>query len=240
MVYGHAAYPAAAKPGATVSGGPTVFGPASPQVDQGNYNTMVFLINQGILKVETMTLVQVLACTNNGGVSPSGTVDVQPLINQMTGNRTAIPHGKLSRMVYARMQGGDNAFIMDPKVNDIGFAIFCSRDMSAVVSGKRRANPGSFRHHNFADGIYIGGVLNGAPTRYVQFTDSGIVVVAPDKVTVQAPEVDVTAATKISVQAPVIDIGSASGTVTTIDGVPFLLHTHISEAPGDPTGPVIV
>lgn len=187
-----------------------------------------------------MTLVQVLACTNTGGVSTSGTVDVQPLINQMTGNRQAIPHGKLSRMVYQRIQGGNNAVIMDPEVDDIGFAIFCSRDMSAVVSGKRRANPGSFRHHNFADGIYIGGVLNGTPTRYVRFTDAGIFVVAPDVVTVQAPEVDVTATTKVSVQAPVIDIGSASGTVTTIDGVPFLPHTHISEAPGDPTGPVIV
>lgn len=216
------------------------FGQAAPQVEQSDFNTTVFLIYQGILKVQTMMPVQVLACSNAGGLSASGTVDVQPLINQMSGNRQPTPHGKLSKMVYQRVQGGPNAVIIDPVAGDIGFAIFCSRDMSAVVKAKGRANPGSFRHHNFADGIYVGGILNGVPTRYVRFTPEGIFVVAPDKVTVQAPEVDVTAATKVSVQAPVIDIGSASGTVTTIDGVPFLLHTHISEAPGDPTGPVIV
>lgn len=157
---------------------PAVFGQAAPQVEQSGYNTTVFLIQQGILKVQTMTLVKVLACTNTGALAASGTVDVQPLVNQMTGNRLSIPHKPLYKMPYQRMQGGDGAVILDPVPGDIGLALFASRDISGVKTAKGQANPGSFRSYNYADGIYLGGVLNGIPSIYVQFF-TGLILGAP-------------------------------------------------------------
>lgn len=148
---------------------PAVFGQAAPQVEASDYNATVFLIQQGILKIQTMTLVKVLACTNDGGLAASGTVDVQPLVNQMTGNRLSIPHKPLYKMPYQRVQGGSNAVILDPVKDDIGLAIFASCDISGVKSAKGQANPGSFRKFNYADGIYLGGTLNGVPSQFVQF-----------------------------------------------------------------------
>jgi len=146
-----------------------VFGQATPQTDGSDYNTMLFLIQQRLLKIRTITLVQVKACTNSGGVSASGTVDVQPLVNQMSGRRLSTPHGTLYKMLYQRSQGGSNAVILDPVAGDIGIAVFCDRDISGVKKARGQANPGSFRTFNFADGIYLGGTLNGTPEQFLQF-----------------------------------------------------------------------
>lgn len=196
-----------------------VFGQAAPQVESSDYNTTVFLIQQGILKVQTMTLVRVLACTNAGGVSPSGTVDVQPLVNQMTGNRLSIPHKPLYKMPYQRVTGGTNAVIMDPVAGDIGLAIFASRDISGVKTAKGQANPGSFRTFNYADGIYIAGVLNGTPVQYVRFTPAGIELVSPTEVTIQAPTITLDGDVNISGAT----VGAGEGT---FNGIPVSTHKH--------------
>lgn len=212
----------------------TVFGTAAPQTEGGGFNELQFLIQQWVLNnVNTVKLVKVKACTNSGGVSPVGTVDVQPLVNQMSAARNPTPHGTLVKLPYFRLQGGTNAVILDPVAGDVGVAVFCDRDISSLknallagISGTQ--NPGSFGAYDWADGLYLGGFLNGTPLQYVQFTSTGINVVSPGTVTVQAPTVNVDATT--------VTLGAS----TTIDGVAFLTHTHISESPGDPTGPVIV
>lgn len=210
-----------------------VFGQAGPQVESSNYNTMVFLIQQGLLKVQTMTLVKVLACTNSGGVSASGTVDVQPLVNQMTGNRQSFPHKPLYKMPYQRIQGGTNAIIIDPQPGDIGLAIFASRDLSGVKSAKGQANPGSFRSFNYADGIYLAGVLNGVPQQYVRFTASGIVLLSPTEITLHAPTVAVQGNLTISGTT----VGTGEGT---FNGIPVSTHVHGGvQSGGSDTGPPI-
>ncbi|KAG0922750.1 hypothetical protein G6F31_019785 [Rhizopus arrhizus] len=73
-------------------------------------------------------------------------------------------------------------------------AAFGSRDLSAVKASKQQSNPGSWRTHDMADGLYFGGLLNGTPVQYVQFTAGGINVVSPSKVTVQAPNIELNAA----------------------------------------------
>lgn len=210
-----------------------VFGAAAPQVEQSNYNTMVFLIQQGLLKIQTMTLVKVLTCTNAGGVSPSGTVDVQPLVSQMTGNRLSIPHKPLYKMPYQRIQGGPNAVIMDPQPGDIGLAIFASRDISGVRGARGMANPGSFRTFNYADGIYLAGVLNGVPTQYVRFTGSGIELVSPTGITLHAPTV--------AVQGNLTVSGSTAGSGEgTFNGIPVSTHRHPGvQSGGSDTDPPI-
>jgi Phage protein Gp138 N-terminal domain len=145
-----------------------------------------FLINQIIGRLATSTLVKVLAVTNSGGVSAVGFVDVQPLVNQTDGAGQPTPHGQINNLPYFRLQGGTNAIIIDPQVGDIGLAVFCSRDISSVKATKAQANPASFRRHDWADGIYVGGVLNGVPQNYVAFSSTGIAIVTSNALTIQA------------------------------------------------------
>jgi hypothetical protein len=186
------------------------------------YGALMFVIGQALARLSTATLVRVVAVTNNGGLSPVGFVDVQPLVNQLDGSGNAVPHGVLHQLPYFRLQGGTDAVILDPKVGDIGMAAFGSRDLSAVKASKQQANPGSWRTHDMADGLYFGGLLNGIPVQYVQFTEGGINVVSPSKVTVQAPNIELNAATQCALNSPVIVLngtvqqgaGSFGGTST--------------------------
>ena len=52
-----------------------------------------FVVGQMIAEMQTVALVEVVGVSNNGGLSPVGTVDVRPLVHQMGGNRAAVPHG---------------------------------------------------------------------------------------------------------------------------------------------------
>lgn len=186
------------------------------------YGALMFVIGQALARLSTATLVRVVSVTNNGGLSPVGFVDVQPLVNQLDGAGNAVPHAVLHQLPYFRLQGGTDAVILDPKEGDIGMAAFGSRDLSAVKASKQQANPGSWRTHDMADGLYFGGLLNGIPVQYVQFTAGGINVVSPSKVTVQAPNIELNAATQCALNSPVIVLngtvqqgsGSFGGTST--------------------------
>lgn len=188
-----------------------------PNDSASEYNTAVFIINSILAKMQTATLVKVIKCTNSGGLSAVGTVDVQVLVNLQTAVGVAITHDIIYGLPYFRIQGGSNAIILDPQPGDIGAAVFCSRDISSVVNAKGFANPGSNRKFDWADGLYFGGMLNGVPTQYVQFTDAGINVVSPTKVTVQAPEIDLDAETLLNITAPLTTISGelvVAGSVT--------------------------
>jgi hypothetical protein len=157
----------------------------------GVYNNLRFAIRQALANVQTATIVKVITCSNDGGVSPVGTVDVQVLVNQISGNGVPTPHVTMYGLPYLRVQGGSNAVIIDPEPGDIGVAVFSSRDITNVKSTKKQANPGSFRTHDFSDGMYLGGLLNGTPLQYMQFTEDGISIVSPTAITVTAPSVSI-------------------------------------------------
>lgn len=155
------------------------WGMLAPSDLWGRYNNLRFMIQQTISRIQTASVVKVMACTNDGGVSPVGTVDVQVLVNQINGNGIPTPHVTMYSLPYLRIQGGANAIIMDPQVGDIGIAVFASRDITNVKSTKAQSNPGSYRMHDFSDGMYLGGILNGNPTQFVQFSSTGISIVSP-------------------------------------------------------------
>jgi hypothetical protein len=156
-----------------------------------DFGAVSFLVSQMLDGRNTATLVQVKAVTNQGGLSPVGMVDVLPLVNQLDGEGNAVPHQVVRRLPYFRLQGGANAVIIDPQIGDIGIAVFADRDISSVKAAKSQANPGSARRSNKADGLYIGGFLNGAPAQYVQFSATGISLVSPTKIQLQAPDVEI-------------------------------------------------
>lgn len=203
----------------------------------GRFNEVSFVIQQFLARVQTATLVKIISCTNDGDVSPFGFVDVQPLVNQIDGSTppNAIPHVTVYGLPYMRMQGGSNAVIMDPQAGDIGIAVFANRDISKVKSTQAQANPGSYRSFDFADGMYLGGVLNGAPLQYVQFDATGITIVSPTKITLQAPVIDVNGALSMTGgDATIAGKLTATGDIIS-NGISAQTHVHTSEAPGSPT-----
>lgn len=206
------------------TGNPQVFGQQAPQTDDNEFNVMSFVFQMLLQKVQTATLVEVLSCTNDGGVSPVGRVSVQPLVNQMSGNRQATPHGPIYNLVYCRLAGagGAQAVILDPTPGQIGLMCFCSRDISSVVNAMAAANPASFRMFDWADGVLAMTLPLGAtPTEYIQFLQNdgapgGIKVVSPVKITLSAPTVEIDATSQVTINSPTV---AASGNITAADEV---------------------
>jgi hypothetical protein len=166
-----------------------------PGTAASDFNAQAFMVQALLKRLATCTLAKVMAVTNAGGVSPVGFVDLLPLVNQVDGAGVAVPHGTIYKCPYFRLQGGANAVILDPQVGDLGIALFADRDISSVTANKGQANPGSARRFDMADGLYLGGVLNAAPTQYVQFSDAGITLHSPTLVKLEAPDVQISCAT---------------------------------------------
>jgi hypothetical protein len=182
------------------------YGQTDPSTGQGNWNQQRFVIEQQMLQLNTSLPVRIMS-VQASGVSPVGFVSIQVLVDQVTGNDKTVPHGEIPNVPYFRLQGGTNAVIIDPVAGDIGMACFSSRDITAVKSARQAAPPGSRRSHDFSDAMYIGGFLNGTPTQYIQFTEGGIIVHSPTKVTIEAPEADVVA-DNVNVTATTTNIDS--------------------------------
>ena len=58
------------------------------QAALGEFDRIAFMVQQALGKMQTATLVRVESCTNAGGVSPVGFVDVTPLVNQIDAHLT--------------------------------------------------------------------------------------------------------------------------------------------------------
>lgn len=194
-------------------------GQASIPDGAGPFNQLYFLVQQMLGRVGTMKLVQIVAVTNDDDLAAVGFVDVLPLVKLVDGLGNTTDQATVFGIPYFRIQGGTNAVIMDPKVGDLGLCIISDRDISAVKSAKEPSPPGSKRRFDLADGVYIGGILNGVPEQYVRFADDLIEVVSP---------------TKIKLSAPTIEL---VGTAIKANNINLTTHTHTSAAPGNPTGP---
>lgn len=209
-----------------------------------DYATLRFVIERMLSRVATCTLVKVVSCTNTGGVSPVGTVNVQPIIDMVAADGSTWPHGVLYKLPYIRLQGGPNAVILDPQPGDLGLAWFASRDISVAKSASGKAQlqgaadsvpPGTARQFDMSDGLYMGGLLNGTPTQYLRFTVDGVTVLSPTKVTIQAPTIELKGA--------VVQTGgdvSMSATLTVATdvvggGIHLKTHTHSGVTPGGGT-----
>lgn len=151
----------------------------------GQYGAWLFMVQQMLSRVRTAALVKVISCTNSGGASSVGLVDVQPLVQQVDSSGVAVDLPQLYGLPYFRIQGGANAVILDPQAGDVGIAVFCDRDISTVkkTMGKK-SPPGSGSRHSISDGIYLGGVLNGTPSQFIAFTDSGITIHSSSEVNI--------------------------------------------------------
>ncbi|WP_050578462.1 Gp138 family membrane-puncturing spike protein [Rhizobium leguminosarum] len=138
-------------------------------------NAIQFLIRQAMGEVRTGIPVKIIA-VHGGGVGAAPTVDVQPVVTQIDGQGNQTPHGIIYGIPVSRSQGGAAGIIMDPVVGDVGHMVISDRDTSALRSNKGdQSNPGSFRMHDPADGVYHGAMLNPVtPNRYINMNGPGI------------------------------------------------------------------
>jgi len=221
------------------------FGSDSLASYASEYNANIFVIQQMIKKIRTIDLVEVVSVTNSGGLSAVGFVDVRVLVRMMDGSGNGHSHNIIHNIPYFRLQGGSNAIILDPQVGDIGMCGFCSRDISGVKNTKKEANPSTPRSYSFSDGLYFGGMLNGVPTQYIQFSSSGITMHSPTKITLSAPNVEINGTSSTVLSSPAITMngpmsqgsGSYGGNATfggsitatgevTATGTALHTHTH--------------
>lgn len=165
-------------------------GQLTPWSTWGKFNNIAFVVQQLLSKMQTATLVEVVACSNEGDLSPVGTVDVKPCVNQVDSAGNPYPHTTIFNVPYLRLFGGNNgnAIILDPQPGDIGVAVFASRDVSSVKNNQAAANPASGRQYDFSDALYLGGMLNGGtPAQYLRFSSDGIEIVSPNAAEIKAP-----------------------------------------------------
>jgi hypothetical protein len=174
------------------------------------YNTDDFVMMQALRAVSTSTIVKVVAVSNAGTVDKIGTVDVLPLVKLMDAAGKTTSHVKIEKIPYMRSVGGSKGVIMDPKVGDIGVAVFADRDVQVVRKNKGESTPGSRRRFSMADGMYLGAVLADAPSSYLQFEDDGTIKLSPDNgttyVEIKAGKITLKAAT-ITLDTPDLRLG---------------------------------
>ena len=147
-----------------------VKGVANYAAGNSQYNALSFMIQQAIREqVNTCIICKVV------GVS-DGYVDVLPLVTQVSGKDEAIAPTTLYHLPFMRYHAGIAAVILNPVVGDIGLAVFAGKDCSNVKVGTSEpVPPASFRDNSMANGFYIGGFLNQAPSVFVELTQGGAV-----------------------------------------------------------------
>lgn len=203
-------------------------GQSNPFSDASDYNMLSFIIARALDEVQTVSLVRVTAVD-----TAAQTVDVTVLVNLVTGANIQVPHAVISARPYFRLQGGTNAIIIDPAADDIGVMVFGSRDLSAVIAAKGTANPGSQRRFSWSDGIYFGTVLSATALQYVKIDATGVTIVSPTAVKIQAPTITLQG----NVHITGTTTGDGDGTFAGTD-----VHTHVHsgvQSGGSNSGPPV-
>jgi phage baseplate assembly protein gpV len=103
---------------------------------------------------------------------------------------------------------------------DIGLAVFASKDCSNVKTGTTEPQqPASFRGNSQANGFYIGGFLNQAPSVSIELTQGGAVnIVAPGGVNI---------AGNVTVSGDVVS-----------SGISLVNHIHTGDSGGTTSPPI--
>jgi hypothetical protein len=157
-----------------------VQGVANYNAGTSPFNSLSFIVQQAIRQqVNTCIICKVVACSD-------GYVDVLPMVTGVSGKGEAIQPTTLYKLPYMRYHAGVAAVILDPVPGDIGLAVFASKDCSNVKAGTTEPQqPASFRGNSQANGFYIGGFLNQAPSVFVELTQGGAVnITAPGGVNI--------------------------------------------------------
>lgn len=197
-------------------------GTANIASGSSDWNALNFAIKQMMGRMATCTIVVVKAVN---GLR----VAVQPIVAQLDGAGNAVAHGTIYDVPVWRYQAGTSAVILDPIVGDLGIALFAHTDISSVKNTKQAGNPGSRRRFDWADGMYLGGILNGEPTQFVKLDATGINVVSNSAVVITAP------VTRIHGDFTVTGNTNVQGDLTLTSDSAVILNAPVTRVQGDLT-----
>ena len=155
------------------------------------YDKVISQFNSLITNVNTAMPCKVVAIEKQEqrGVNIVGFVDIQLMIEQTNGQKKGNETAIICNVPYVRIQGGTNAVIIDPEINDLGVAIFSSRDITNFKEARRQTPPATWRKFSISDAIYIGGIRNQKPVQYIHFRNDGIEIYSPKRVHITTPTV---------------------------------------------------
>lgn len=210
-------------------------GQAGLQAHSSEADALHFMMRQYMAQVRTAMPVKIVA-VHGGGVATVGTVDVQPMVHQQDGAGSTTPHGIVYGLPYSRAQGGASAFIIDPKVGDMGVVVVADRDITKVKNTGGPAAPDSQRRFSLSDGMYVGGAMNAAPKQYVHFIDDTTMeIVSTGTITLKAPQ-SVIESDTLTIKANIVVQGTMhnNGVNVGLDHV----HLHV-KAGNDNSGPPV-
>lgn len=149
-----------------------------------------YIIENLISKIHTMMPVKILSVTvPDDELAPIGRCEVLPLVQQIDGSNNVYPMGKIINVPYLRVQGGENAIVIDPKVGDVGLCGFCERDISIVKRTGELSAPDTRRRYDINSAVYMFTMMSGTPTQYIHFKSNEIHIKSPTKIVLDAPEV---------------------------------------------------
>jgi hypothetical protein len=141
--------------------------------DGSRFNMHYFQMRQVVGRIRTIMMGKVVKF-NPGKDGQAGTVDMQPLTNQMDGGGKPTDHDTVYGLQYFRHQNGPHALIMEPAVGDIGPILIHDRDISSNIAKRDKANPASNRRFSPSDGTFMGGYLNAKATTTREMSGNSI------------------------------------------------------------------
>ena len=125
-------------------------GSLNPEIEEDSFNATTYLIEVLMNQINSIDLVRVT------GINDDGTINVIPIVQEVTAGGEPVPVVEISHIRYIRWQAGTNAVIMTPEIGDVGLFCICKKDISNAENGQIA----SYRRWNLQDGIYLGGIFN--------------------------------------------------------------------------------
>lgn len=180
----------------------------SPMSYGSELNAQEFFIRSIVKRmISTAIPVRVDAVERAGEDRGALYVDATPLICQTDADGNALDPVSIPHLPYFRLQHGTAAVICDPKVGDIGLAIFAQQDVSRLNGQTTPVAPGTFRCFDMSDGFYIGGFWGQKPTTFIHIEDSGhVTITAPEAVVVNTTTATVNSSGSTTVDSPTVTI----------------------------------
>jgi len=174
--------------------------------DNTEFNSLMFQIERVLSSMNISVPVEIVAVHTTPMPSFVGTVDVQPLIEQLDGAGQTVEHSTIFGVPFMRLQGGTHALVVDPSVGDTGLCVFADRDISNVKTTGKAGPAATQRRFDFADAVYLGCTMSKiVPTNYVEIKDTGIDIVTLGAVKQHALSVE-TIATDVSMTAATVSV----------------------------------
>lgn len=172
-------------------------------------NALDFFTDQKLKSIFTCDVVKVINVDEK-------TVDIQPLVYQVNGDNEIMKQEPIYGVPYCRQQAGMNGIILKPQIGDLGVVVYARRDISSVISSGGENVPDTRRFLSENDAIYLCSIASimSQPTRFIEFTESGISITPNTKLTING-DVEVTG----TVTAQDCISGTISGKTHTHGGV---------------------